>query len=249
MSDQITQDDGVVIEFRNKSSHPCLLAGAPVAQLTGGGLPTYDIPATHRMPYAGAVTADMAPGQTTGVVITSPRACADNGYGSGTAPRYEHVLFSMPGGTISVNTRLHAACGTSASNYFVNPPAPSPSDDPWVHITAALTLPDSATAGAPMDYVVTLSNPTDDELNMNGICPGYVETARAAGPMKAAVPMKEVYGLNCDGARAIPAHGAVRFQMRLKVLPQVEPGPITVYWTLLTTSGTAHSSGTVTVTR
>lgn len=243
MSDQITQDDGVVLGIRNSSSRPCLLADAPDVQLTGGGMPAYRVPSTHRLPYDGAVTADMAPGQETEVLITSPRACADNGNGAGTAPRYDHVLFTMPGGgTVVVDARLHAACGTSTSDYFVNPPAPAPSADPWYSITASITLPATATAGERMDYVVTLRNPSDSDLELVPVCPGYVESARAG------VPMKEIYGLNCAGAGALPAHGRLRFQMRLHVSEQAEPGPMTVYWTLLTVGGTAHATGTVIVT-
>ena len=89
-----------------------------------------------------------------------------------------------------------------------------------------------------MTYVITLTNPSDRDLDLVDLCPGYVETAEAG------VPMKEVYGLNCAAAKMLPAHGELRFQMELTVATDAS-GPMSVYWTLLTASGSTHATGTV----
>lgn len=239
MSDQITQDDGIVVGFRNVSSARCLLAGPPSAELTGGGMTSYRLPPTGQMPFDGVVTADMSPGQTTQVEITSPRACADNGYGSGTAPRYDHLVFAMPGeGDVVVPARLHSACGTRITDYYVEPPQPPAAADPWAAVTATMTLPTSTSAGSSMTYVITLTNASDRDLDLVDLCPGYVETAEADAPMK------EVYGLNCAAAKTLPAHRELRFEMELAV-PAVGSGIMSVYWTLLTVSGGGHATGTV----
>jgi hypothetical protein len=77
--------------------------------------------------------------------------------------------------------------------------------------------------GRTIDYSVVLSNSTAKDIPLEP-CPTYTEGIG---------PGLHAYHLNCDSVTVIPAHGEVRYQMRLRITPadlymafswQLDPG-------------------------
>ena len=95
-------------------------------------------------------------------------------------------------------------------------------------LSAELTAPRSAPAGATVEYVVTLRNPTGTPVDLSA-CPSYeqvlnTESSREAGRWR----------LNCAGAGGrIPAHGQEQFAMRATVPPSsIAVGGVKLSWRL-----------------
>ncbi|MBV9254976.1 MAG: hypothetical protein JO054_12150, partial [Actinobacteria bacterium] len=64
--------------------------------------------------------------------------------------------------------------------------------------------------GTVAEFSIVLSNPAPHDIRLDP-CPTYTQ---GFGP-----GLMQVYRLNCDSIRLIPAHGEVRYQMRLRLTP------------------------------
>ncbi|MFI0938599.1 DUF4232 domain-containing protein [Streptomyces sp. NPDC021020] len=115
-----------------------------------------------------------------------------------------------------------------------------PATSPLTALTArAGDLPAHVHPGQTFDFTVTLSNPTGKALSLAGR-PGFsldvlCQSTPASGREGLGGATK-VYLLNNRPVRRVPAHGSVRFAIRVSV-PQAPsfPGPrLTVTWRLLT---------------
>lgn len=101
----------------------------------------------------------------------------------------------------------------------VKPERPPP---PPIHLHASLELPATVAAGDTL--VVGLTNPTNRPVPLRP-CPAYVQAI-------ATPAIKDVEGLNCTPVPAVPAHRAIRFQMRLHIPANVPPGRVRLFWSL-----------------
>jgi hypothetical protein len=251
------------IVFTNTDTEPCLLRGTPRVVATQPGLPDRIATPGYRQPLGG-VPGDMAPGATTVLSLQEGVQC--DGTPPPTAAYYDHFDVTLPtGGTIAVkvdntNSRLGLRCDFLVGQFHVQVPQPEPTPPPWSGLTASLDLPDSAQAGATLNYVVTLTNPTDDTITLQPR-PGYIEAAYSTAtqtvihdpsappdkqqpfrtPISAA---KKTYALNCSAVTSIPAHGNIRYAMQLAIPADMPTETMTVHWGLLG-PGTGLSGGTV----
>ena len=98
-------------------------------------------------------------------------------------------------------------------------------------LQARLRLPASVRAGTILRYTVTLSNPTETTVVLHP-CPGYSEGAYASG-----LVVRRSFALNCQSVQAIPAHGHVRYAMRLTMPQGAAPAIVKIAWSLNTPTG------------
>lgn len=96
--------------------------------------------------------------------------------------------------------------------------------DPRTSLRVAVDAPASWVAGTVVPYTVVLDNPTDQPIALDP-CPAFVH---AIGTFRAHRQ------LNCAEAAAVPARGATRFAMELRVPGSAAPGPVELTWTLAT---------------
>jgi hypothetical protein len=127
--------------------------------------------------------------------------------------------------TFHVPLRLDVGCGLHNGGLGVVVPRPKRPPDPRRVLRAALDLPATARAGATLDYVVTLTNPTARSVSLRH-CPGYVE-AVAAPPST-----KLNFGLDCRRVPVMSPGQSVRFEMRLPVAGSTAPGRAPVVWSM-----------------
>lgn len=244
MGSQVTQDDGIVIAFKNASHSTCLLSGVPTVLAYGAGLSPYRVQANGQKAPADGPSWNMSRGETTLLWIANPRACNENqGGGQSPGPRYTSLAVTAPGGgnvTIS-GLSLHPACGVFTTKFYRPKPPTRYAPQPFNHLTATMTMPDSAQAGQVLTYVVTLTNNTKHSVSTNS-CPGYIEWGGDS-----TIDVKETYALNCNSLSSIDVGQSVRFQMKVAVPADAPTGQLTLRWALLTGPDAPQAKGTVAV--
>ena len=244
---QYSQDDGVVLDFRNSSSSACLLSGRPSIDAEAADLAPTHLPTAGRPPMWDIASWDMAPGDATQVWVQSSRACDPTGDGSlDPRSRFTRLVVTLPGGgTRDVrHLSIHQTCSL-ASSYGRPKPEDRYAPDLRAQLTAALTLPSTVQAGAPFTYVARLTNPTTHPIALDP-CPVYL----AGGGRSGVSFSKNVDELNCDAVRAIPPGATVRYEMRDTVPADAASGPMSVWWQALLPLGdkdTASATGTTQV--
>ena len=237
---QFTQEDGIVVAFRNTSATACLLAGRPDVVASGPGLADEQLAATS-MRWPG-ITTNLAPGKTASTLIHDPRACQNNPGGDRVDTLYyTRLVFTMPGGGTTTVTpvHLHSYCGPSVAPYVQNPPPDRYPPQPLDGLTASLTLPRSVHAGTTLTYVVTLTNPTSQPVATTP-CPGYVQSGQDGG-----VQLKDTHGLNCDTVTSVAPGQHVRYQMQLPIPADAPTGRLTVFWDAVSGAHAPRAKGTV----
>lgn len=232
------------LTFRNTSTSTCVLSGYPHVVASEPGRPS--VSATAGSFFDFGSTANMAPGQVTGLGVETDTECAARPGGANPGPPYHRLTVTLPGGgTVSVNEPdgFDVACGLKVTHFFVDLPSdPAPAHDPLSDLTVGLQLPASVRAGGTLVYVAELTNPTEQPVSLDR-WPSYVETT--TGP----VPAEAAYQLNCGPVGVIPARGTVRFAMRLTIPATAPAGPLTLRWELAIVPGlppTAQATVTVT---
>jgi len=110
------------------------------------------------------------------------------------------------------------ARSTLYASGFSEPALPAaPQDSPLSGVTIAVSGPDTAPAGAPVVYQVTMSNPTAMPIPLDP-CPGYLVELFSMGDASAQpVNTSLLYRLNCRPVHTVPAGGSVRFEMVAQV--------------------------------
>jgi hypothetical protein len=253
------------LEFSNLGPQACLLRGVPRVVATQPGLPQrVATPGNYEL-LQGGLPGDMAPGGHTDLALDYGTAC-DTTPQAGTA--YHHLSVTLPGGgTVPVTVpggrpAFDPTCGFEVGHFYDPIPQPDPPPPPYAGLVASLTLPDWAQAGSELDYVVTLTNPTVQAIGLDP-CPGYVEAANSGqtqtivthpslppakqDPRQVPIALaKQAYALNCATVTTIPAHQAVRYQMRLQLPPTTPPGSTNIYWSLWS-AGKVFTTGAVEV--
>jgi hypothetical protein len=120
-------------------------------------------------------------------------------------------------GTLSFCSRTIGVTRAEAA-----PPMPSYLPLPLAALVATIQAPSTARAGADLDYLVTLTNPTSTAIPLEP-CPSYVESTDHA---------KGVHRLNCEQAHAVPANGSETFAMRLHLDDDTVSGSTRLVWGL-----------------
>ena len=212
----------VPVSFTDRSGTACWLDGFPALTGVSSGGATTVLHAGHGGFFGSpGPSADIEPGQSAALNLSGGDAClmAQNGEHR----VYRDLLIGLPHGTGSVRisgTGFDTICGVWVSAFGVpadqpQPPAPSP-------LTARISLDGTAHAGAALDYLVTLANPTAKPVALRP-CPSYAEYLGGNSRAPKAYVARYYY-LNCAGAPAVPAHGSVTFQIRLPLPASLPAG-------------------------
>lgn len=128
---------------------------------------------------------------------------------------------------------LTTACVLEVSDWcFEAPMQPTPR---YADLTAVIDAPPTVRVGSTLDFVVTLTNPSDTPVAFDP-CPVYSTGFFKSGGF---------YHLNC-AVSDIPAHGSVRFAMRIRVADYTPLGPSQLRWELLD-AGTTSAAGQTSV--
>jgi hypothetical protein len=137
------------------------------------------------------------------------------------------VLDVAPGGRLGAGHRDPGTLSFCSRTVGVTraeaaPPIPSYLPLPLAALVATIQAPSTAKAGADLDYLVTLTNPTSTAIPLEP-CPSYVESTDHA---------KGVHRLNCEQAHAVPASGSETFAMRLHLDDDTLSGSTHLVWGL-----------------
>jgi hypothetical protein len=225
--------------FTNVGSAGCLLRGFPqVAGTVGGVLRTVAVRRSPSGTYFGALQpADMAPGGRVLLDLATTDVCD--------VPRpltFTHLRFRLPGGGwVTARGVLTAPCGLPMTlSQFGLPrrwaPPPRRPGTPDV-LRLRLALPRSVKAGTVLRYTLTLSNPMPSAVNLSS-CPSYTESM-----LDGRHRVGHSYRLNCSEVRVIPAHGRVRYAMRLALPQSLPAGWAKIAWYLNTPAGLVTGGG------
>jgi hypothetical protein len=112
---------------------------------------------------------------------------------------------------------------------------PTQLDSPLRVLQASLEhVPKSVHPGQVVEYVVRLTNPTDEDVPLSP-CPGYYTSRFVLGTGdRTGFNIGQVYRLNCRPVTVVPAQGSVGFQMRAEVPGDAPGGPtFSVTWRLV----------------
>ena len=219
--------------FTNTGTKPCLLRGYPSI--------TAETPAGERRvlhPRLGTFFGRLVPSDLlpAGHVFldfgTSACGCRCEG---GQGVRYRNLVFTLPQGGELDGGRvwLTNGCFLDMSAFGLPERLSQPQPEPGTPGTlrASVRLPDIVRAGATLQYVVTLTNPTPMTVPLSP-CPSYTEAlfSESRGVQRS-------YALNCDWLRALLPHDHVEYEMKLDVPPETWSGPAKFGWSLNTPTG------------
>ncbi|TMF02850.1 MAG: hypothetical protein E6I39_00170 [Chloroflexi bacterium] len=147
------------------------------------------------------------------------------------------AVIAIPGGgslTIALPPAPQAyACQRLGVGSFESPPIPVETPPPPPLPGVKVKLPESAVAGKPFDYLVTLTNNTKQPMNLAATCPNYEEEL-FADIIHGSPPLggKHFYMLNCAPAGTLAPGRSATFQMVLNVPADAKPGTYTVLFAL-----------------
>ncbi|MEK8033525.1 DUF4232 domain-containing protein [Ideonella sp. DXS29W] len=212
--------------LRNTSSAPCSLPDAPAVELAQAmGWQAIETKADQ----VGGSALVLAPRATVGVLLGTPGACDATLREDRRVVRRLRVLAPGGGALHTDGAHVDTTCGPAAlMRVDLHAPARATAPAGLGALTAELTAPRTAHAGATVDYLVTLRNPTGTPVDLS-TCPSYeqvlnTDSSREAGRWR----------LNCAGAGGrIPAHGQVQFAMRALVpASSLASGGVKLSWQL-----------------
>jgi hypothetical protein len=212
------------ILVRNAGLDRCTLAGRPVllgSASPGGQRVITTRPAGEPVDVPNATPAAIDPGESAVVTVMTYGGCLDGRKET----NVQGVRLRLPdGGEIALRTSLNTTCGVGLGPWQRPAPAP-PAVSPFAALVASLDVPAVIRAGETLDFVVTLANPTGEDIRLSP-CPNYIYSLTA--PVKAGGSHR----LNCT-VSVVPARGRLRFAMRLGI-PESPgySGATTLQWTL-----------------
>jgi hypothetical protein len=158
------------------------------------------------------------------MLISVPAACPPSGI-ENTAVTLN--ISRLGGPTMLTGVYIPLACGTPVVGLFEPDGDFPPSNDPLSHLEAMLEGPDTVSPGQEYEYVVTLLNPTSDDISLDE-CPSYTQTFEDL--------RSETLELNCAAITSIPAGMARTFAMKTTV-PEAADPQLKFGWHLETESG------------
>ena len=219
------------IRLRNVSSAACLLIGTPL-QVAAHAPGQPDVVATRGLHLgAGGVGGDLQPGRMGYLTLETDRDCkARYSDPNNTFPtkNYSSVSVTLSSGTsFVVQQKLDVECGLRTGGLGVNLPAPTQSVDPRTSLAVAIEAPRPAVLGHPFTYVVILSKISSSPVSLRH-CPGYTEWINEGEAQE----VKASFGLNCSDVDQIAPGQQVRYEMRLDIPTDVDPGPANINWVM-----------------
>ena len=228
----------VGVTLRNVGPSACLERGRPsVVALSPDG-PEVRATALALRPW-GEVANTSARAEVA-VAILIPEACAaDPGGADQGLPIYQSYVMTLPGGgrIAFASPGVALPCGIEVTPFYTALPAPRYPPDYLARLRPRLVVPASVKAGATLNFIVDLTNPTSRPVPLNP-CPIYLEFARP--------DIKLPFVLNCHSVRAIPAHATVTYRMEMPIPVTMSSGPLRVLWNFAV-AGTTPVHATVNV--
>jgi hypothetical protein len=229
----ISQSVSYIVELRNVGPSACTLDTRPQLTRTDVQGQTRTVPTA---PWGTSTSpATIAPGETASVLIVWQHGC------DGATLTYEGISLVEAGKRIAVpGLTLSGTCPTVALGMWQPPQEADPTPPPlrFGTVGALLDAPATAHAGETLDYVVTLTNPSQATLPL-APCPVYREMI---------YKQMLTYLLNCPAA-GLPAGGSVRFAMRIAVPDYTPTGHYRLQWMIVEAGGeSAAASAPVDVT-
>lgn len=232
------------IRFRNAGRVACSVSGYPrglSGTLAGRHVRIHTEQGTF---FPDPRPGDLAPGDDGIVVVQTATACPEFDWDG---PLYRDLSVEVPGGgSLPVPAvELNGSCGVrvgplglaDAPRLGEEPPPPPPPPGSLASLAVRVETPSSVPAGEELRFVVTLSNPTSVPVELHP-CPGYL-----AGFYPAGEKIEERRALNCAPVGSIPPSGKVRFEMRLRVPRQAEPGLGKLIWGMHDWGGPTGGAG------
>lgn len=219
------------IRLRNISNAACLLIGTPTrVAAQSPGQP--DVVATRGLHLgAGGVGGDLQPGKLGYLTIETDRDCkARYSDPNNTFPtrNYSSVSVTLASGTsFVVQQKLDVECGLRTGGLGVDQPASSQPADPRTSLAVAVDATQPAVPGHTFTYVVILSNISSAPVSLRH-CPGYTEWINEGEAQE----VKASFGLNCSGVDEIAPGQQVRYEMRLDIPTDVDPGAANINWVM-----------------
>ncbi|MBO0868781.1 MAG: DUF4232 domain-containing protein [Micromonosporaceae bacterium] len=231
------------LRLRNAGPSPCRLTGRPGVRIVGAvpapaqredALPAQPPQFPTVAPPESALLA-LAPGATATLELEWSNWCVPPGAGARVPPRAIRLTLPANGGTLDAGYNAVPPCQAPAqpSTVGVRPfaPAPLPATVPWSTVVlrasiepAAGTGPLTGKPGQSVRFAVRLANPSATPVRFDH-CPLLVELLAPAGAI-------EAHPLNCAAAGLLPAHGALRFEMRIRVPDGAPAGANGLFWEL-----------------
>lgn len=219
------------IRLRNVSNAACLLIGTP-SQVAAHSPGQPDVVATRGLHLgAGGVGGDLQPGKMGYLTLETDRDCKSrNSDPSNTFPtkNYSSVSVTLSSGTtFVVQEKLDVECGLRTGGLGVNLPSATQPVDPRTSLAVAIEAPRPAVPGHTFTYVVILSNTSSATVSLRH-CPGYTEWINKGEAQE----VKASFGLNCSNVDEIAPGQQVRYEMRLDIPADVDPGPANINWVM-----------------
>jgi hypothetical protein len=172
------------------------------------------------------VPATIDPGETAQLEIDTSSSCL----AGQPEIRYNDARLAFPGGgELRLGLSLDATCGPVWMSRWSRRARPGTLANPaWDVLTVSLELPTSVRIGQTLEYAVVLTDPSGVPVALTP-CPNYFQSLGG-------VKTGGLFQLNCSVA-VVPAHGAVRYEMRVPIpVDTAEPGPVKLTWQLETDS-------------
>jgi hypothetical protein len=224
------------VEVRNTGQARCTLSGTPTLRYTdasGATRTATTVQLSQRLTDPNSVPATIDPGEAAQLEMDTSNSCL---HGQPPILYADARLALADGGELKLGQTLDATCGPPAMGGWSRPARPGTLANPgWDVLTVTLELPESARIGQTLEYVVVLDNPSGVPVALSP-CPNYVQWI---GDLKTG----GMFQLNC-AVSVVPAHGAVRFEMRAPIPDDTtDAGPQKLTWRLETdAAGTAPTA-------
>jgi hypothetical protein len=227
----ISQSMGFTIYVQNVGPSACTVTGDPVLYSADAQGHEQVVPVTRSDWADGPAT--IAPGERARLLVIFRHSCE----GALDQYQYRSIEVVQSGRRISVpGLSASGSCpAVDLGRWLLPLPPPGPAPTlRYGSLVPLLDVPATVSAGATLDYVVTLNNPTPAAITLRP-CPVYREQV---------FKQVDTYLLNCDapGAGTVPAGGSLRFAMRATVSAYTPQGGQRLTWTILEPDGTSATA-------
>lgn len=237
------------LTLRNAGTGACRVMGRPDVRIVGA-VPAPEqqqVPLPSQPPAFPAVVppdstlAALPPGAAVTLDVDWRNWCVPAMQGAAAAVPPQAIRLTLPEGAGTIDAGYDAVppCDTpgAAATVAVRPfqPAPLAATAPWTSTAVQATIQPlpggdlSGTRGGTARYAVLLRNPSAVPIPFDR-CPLVVELLAPAG-------RPEAHQLNCRAAGQLPAHGSLKFEMRIDVPADAPAGNNGLFWELDPTGG------------
>lgn len=216
------------VAFTVRAGHRCSFVGYPTVSQIGDDISIRSLTVGHGSYFGDPGPPAAATGGEVGAVnISSTRLCGPDG--GITQESYTGLRIGLPGGGFfdAYPKGGYPRCRISVSQLGV-PADAVPGHQEESPLTATIVAPSTVHPGEVLAFAVTLANPTDRAYSLSP-CPTYgmyVGTFTSAH----STVTEQHEQLSCDSVRAIGAHQAITYEMRLPIRTDQQSGPAKFSW-------------------